>query len=189
MNRIMVVIASLFVAGAAVAQDSPVTVGNTYVELGTTFENETLLSIGTGVGAGAVSAYGELSGSTDGNFQARAYTDAEFGSFKITPGLNYHWGADGGDLVGFGENNEWGDVTGDLEVSIHPGLVGGEYVFANTAVGLDGWSLDWAGGEVGAGYKLDLAENVYLDGRVSWSYDDQFESGDRRFVAGFGLKF
>ena len=178
----------IMVAGVATAQEVP-SVGNTYVELGTTFENETTLAIGTGVGSGALAAFGELSGSTDGNFQARVYTDSEFGKFVITPGLNYGWGADGGDLVGFGENNEWGDITGDLEVSVHPGIVGGEYAFANTGVGIDGWSLEWDGGEVGAGYKLDLAENVYLDGRVSWGYDDQFESTDRNITAGFGLKF
>ena len=102
-------------------------------------------------------------------------------------GWSLEW--DGGDLVGFGDNNEWGDVTGDLEVALKPGIIGGEYVFANTGVGVDGWSLEWDGGEVGAGYKLDLAENVYLDGRVSWGYDGQFESTDRRITAGFGLKF
>jgi len=180
---------SVMVAGVAVAQDAPVTVGNTYVELGTTFENETTVAIGTGVGSGAVSAYGELSGSTDGNFQARAYTDAEFSKFVITPGVNYRWGADGGDLVGFGDNNEWGDVTADLEVAFRPGIIGGEYAFANTGVGIDGWSFEWDGGEVGAGYKLDIAENVYLDGRITWGYDEQFEGTSRNFVAGFGLKF
>ena len=76
------------VAGVASAQEAP-SVGNTYVELGTTFENETTLAIGTGVGSGALAALGELSGSTDGNFQARVYTDSEFGKFVITPGLNY----------------------------------------------------------------------------------------------------
>lgn len=182
-------ISTLFVSGAAVAQEAPMTVTNTYVEIGTTFEDETLIALGTGIGAGPVSAYAELSGTTNSEFQARAYTDAEFGKFKITPGLNYTWGESGGDLIGFGEGNEWGDVTADMEVSIHPGLIGGEYAFANTSVGFDGWSLDWDGGEVGAGYKLDIADNVYLDARMSWSYDDQFESGDRRIVAGIGLKF
>jgi hypothetical protein len=116
-------------------------------------------------------------------------TEADLGKFKITPGLNYNWGADGGDIIGLGDGNEWGEVTADLELSIHPQIVGGEYAFANTEVGFDGWSLDWRGGEVGAGYKLDLAENVYLDGRVSWSYDDQFEGGQRRILAGIGLRF
>ena len=90
---------SIMVASMATAQEAP-SVGNTYVELGTTFENETTLAIGTGVGSGALAAFGELSGSTDGNFQARAYTNTEFGKFVFTPGLNYGWGADGGDLVG-----------------------------------------------------------------------------------------
>lgn len=185
----LLIAVSVMAAGAATAQEAPMSVGNTYVELGTTFEDQTTLTVGTGVGSGALSAFGELSGSTDGNFQVRAYTDVEFGKFVITPGINYGWGEDGGDLVGFGDNNEWGDVTGDLEVALQPGIIGGEYVFANTGVGVDGWSLEWDGGEVGAGYKLDLAENVYLDGRVSWGYDDQFEGTDRRITAGFGLKF
>ena len=96
---------------------------------------------------------------------------------------------EGRDIIGLGDGNEWGDVSADLELSIHPQIVGGEYAFVNTEVGFDGWSLDWQGGEVGAGYKLDLAENVYFDGRVSWSYDDQFEGGQRRFLAGIGLRF
>ena len=197
MKRILVsAISTLAIASPALAQDvasapamAPVTVTNTYVEIGTTFEDETVIALGTGIGAGPVSAYAELSGSTSGDFKARAFTDAEFSKIRISPGLNYHWGKSGGDLVGFGDENVWGDVTADMEVSINPGIVGGEYAFANSAVGFDGWSLDWNGGDFGVGYKLDLAENVYVDGRVSWSYDDQFESGDRRFIAGFGLKF
>ena len=185
-------IIAVALAGVAAAQVEEVytaSPSNTYLEIGTTFEDETIISLGTGVAAGAVSAFAELSGTTDSNFKARAYTEADLGKFKITPGLNYNWGADGGDIIGLGEGNEWGEVTADLELSIHPKIVGGEYAFANTEVGFDGWSLDWRGGEVGAGYKLDLAENVYLDGRVSWSYDDQFEGGQRRILAGIGLRF
>lgn len=185
-------IIAVALAGVAAAQVEEVYVespSNTYLEIGTTFEDETIISLGTGVAAGAVSAFAELSGTTDSNFKARAYTEADLGKFKITPGLNYNWGADGGDIIGLGDGNEWGEVTADLELSIHPQIVGGEYAFANTEVGFDGWSLDWRGGEVGAGYKLDLAENVYLDGRVSWSYDDQFEGGQRRILAGIGLRF
>jgi len=185
-------IIAVALAGVAAAQVEEVYVerpSNTYLEIGTTFEEETIIALGTGVNAGAVSAFAELSGTTDSNFKARAYTEADLGKFKITPGLNYNWGADGGDIIGLGEGNEWGEVTADLELSIHPQIVGGEYAFANTEVGFDGWSLDWRGGEVGAGYKLDLAENVYLDGRVSWSYDDQFEGGQRRILAGIGLRF
>jgi hypothetical protein len=185
-------IIAVALAGVAAAQVEEVYVerpSNTYLEIGTTFEEETIIALGTGVNAGAVSAFAELSGTTDSNFKARAYTEADLGKFKITPGLNYNWGADGGDIIGLGEGNEWGEVTADLELSIHPKIVGGEYAFANTEVGFDGWSLDWRGGEVGAGYKLDLAENVYLDGRVSWSYDDQFEGGQRRILAGIGLRF
>jgi len=185
-------IIAVALAGVAAAQVEEVYVespSNTYLEIGTTFEDETIIALGTGVAAGAVSAFAELSGTTDSNFKARAYTEADLGKFKITPGLNYNWGADGGDIIGLGDGNEWGEVTADLELSIHPQIVGGEYAFANTEVGFDGWSLDWRGGEVGAGYKLDLAENVYLDGRVSWSYDDQFEGGQRRILAGIGLRF
>lgn len=197
MKRILVsAISTLAIASPALAQDvasapavAPITVTNTYVEIGTTFEDETVVALGTGIGAGPVSAYAELSGSTTGDFKARAFTDAEFSKFRISPGLNYHWGKSGGDLVGFGEGNVWGDVTADMEVSINPGIVGGEYAFANSAVGFDGWSLDWAGGEVGAGYQLDVAENVYLDARVSWGYDDQFQLGSRRVLASVGLKF
>ena len=185
-------IIAVALAGVAAAQVEEVYVespSNTYLEIGTTFEDETIIALGTGVAAGAVSAFAELSGTTDSNFKARAYTEADLGKFKITPGLNYNWGADGGDIIGLGDGNEWGEVTADLELSIHPQIVGGEYAFANTEVGFDGWSLDWRGGEVGAGYKLDLAENVYLDGRVSWSYNDQFEGGQRRILAGIGLRF
>ena len=185
-------IIAVALAGVAAAQVEEVYVerpSNTYLEIGTTFEDETIIALGTGVAAGAVSAFAELSGTTDSNFKARAYTEADLGKFKITPGLNYNWGADGGDIIGLGDGNEWGEVTADLELSIHPQIVGGEYAFANTEVGFDGWSLDWRGGEVGAGYTLDLAENVYLDGRVSWSYDDQFEGGQRRILAGIGLRF
>ena len=71
----LLIAVSVMAAGAATAQEAPMSVGNTYVELGTTFEDQTTLTVGTGVGSGALSAYGELSGSTDGNFQARAYTD------------------------------------------------------------------------------------------------------------------
>jgi len=185
----IIAVALAGVAAAQVEQVYTASPQNTYVEIGTTFEDETMIALGTGVNAGAVSAFAELSGTTDSNFKARAYTEADLGKFKITPGINYTWGASGGDIIGLGDGNEWGDVSADLELSIHPQIVGGEYAFVNTEVGFDGWSLDWQGGEVGAGYKLDLAENVYFDGRVSWSYDDQFEGGQRRILAGIGLRF
>lgn len=180
-------VVAVMLAGVASAQVAPV--GNTYVELGTTFEAETSLAIGTGFGFGVGSAFGELSGSTDGNFQARTYSNLDLGNFTFTPGVNYDWGGDNGNLVGFGEDNEWGQLSTDIEVKLAPGIVGGEYAFVNGGTDIDGLSLDWNGGAVGAGYKLDLADNVYLDGRVSWEYDDEFNGSKPQYTAGFGLKF
>lgn len=178
----------VMVAGVATAQEAP-SVGNTYVELGTTLESETSLAIGTGFGFDAASAFGELSGTTDGNFQARAYSNVGFGNFTFTPGVNYDWGEDSGNLLGFGESNEWGDLSADIEVSLAPGIIGGEYAFVNGGADIDGLNIGWNGGAIGAGYKLDLADNVYLDGRVSWEYDEEFDSSKPQYTAGFGLKF
>jgi len=185
-------IVSVALFSAAVAQvgavytESP---SNTYLEVGTGLEDETVLSLGTGVSAGAMSAFTELSGTTGSNFKAKTYLETKLGRFRVSPGLSYSWGGDGGDIIGLGDGNEWGDLSTNLEVSVHPEIVGGEYAFANTETGLNNWSLDWLGSQVGAGYKLNLAENVYFDGRVVWSYDDKFEGGQRRIVGGIGLRF
>lgn len=178
---------ALFFAGVASAQVAPV--GNTYVELGTKFESASSLTVGTGFAVGPVGAFGELSGDTDGNYQIRGYSDVDVGNFTLTPGVNYQWGANGGDLLGFGDSNQWGDLSADVEAKFAPGVIGGEYIFANAGVDIEGLGIAFNGGEVGAGYKLDLAENVYLDGRVSWEYDDQFDSSKPQYTVGLGLKF
>ena len=43
----LLIAVSVMVAGVATAQEAPTSVGNTYVELGTTFEDQTTLTVGT----------------------------------------------------------------------------------------------------------------------------------------------
>ena len=123
------------------------------------------------------------------DFSARVYANFEVFNLAVQPGVSYSWGASGGDFIGLGDDNEWGPVTAEVEAVYTVGVIGDEYVFINTSGEIDEGFV-WSGGDYGVGYLFETDSGVYLDARMVWGFDDQYEfSEDSALSLTLGLKF
>lgn len=194
---VMAAIATLALAGTAVAQESNVNWSDSRVELNTDFDGSNSLEARTGITLWGYESYGQVT--VSGARRDTLDVDVELGQgfnfgevVSLDATIGYTWGgSDGTNIIGFGDTRTWGTVDAGAELTVSPGLIGGEYVFASAEMELPGvLDYDFTGGEVGAGYVFNLTERSYLDASVSWAYDDEFNLGaDRALNLGVGFKF
>ncbi len=108
--------------------------------------------------------------------------------FSVSPYASYSWGNGAGDIVGWGDGNEWGSISVGGEAGYAPGIIGGEYFFLGAGYGISE-TFDFEGGSYGVGYGVELAPNIKLDGRMTWDYDSEFEIGEPVVGVSLGLSF
>lgn len=190
-------IATLAMAGAAVAQESSTGVNwsDSRVELNTNFDGDNSIAARTGVQLWGYSSYveGSISNGRRGNdFELEAGQGFDLGPVRLDTTLGYTWGAtNGAQLLGFGDANEWGDVDLEADIVAEPGIIGGEYAWIGADVEFDGLlDFDWTGGDFGVGYQLDITNNTYVDANLSWDFDTDFAVADSAELnVGVGFKF
>ena len=194
---VMAAVATLAFAGVATAQESNVNWSDSRVELNTDFDGSNSLEARTGVTLWGYESYGQVT--VSGARRDTLDVDVELGQgfnlgdvVSLDATIGYTWGgSDDSNILGFGDTRTWGTVDAGAELVVAPGFIGGEYIFATAEVELPGvLDYDFAGGEVGAGYKFDLTPRSYLDASVSWDYDSDFAvAADRKLNLGVGFKF
>ena len=146
-------------------------------------------TVGTGFELAGQGLFVEGTADEAEDFSARVYANFEVFNLALQPGVRYSWGASGGDLIGLGDDNEWGPVTAEVEAVYTVGIIGDEYVFVGTSAEIDEGFV-WSGGDYGVGYLFETDSGVYLDARMVWGFDDQYEfSEDSALSLTLGLKF
>ena len=146
------------------------------------------LSAGAGLSFSNVDFNGSVSWSDAGDWSATMSNSLSLYGFSVSPYASYAWGNDAGDIVGWGDDNEWGSVSVGAEAGYEPGIIGGEYFFLGAGYGISE-TFDFEGGSYGVGYGVELAPNISLDGRMTWDYDSEFEIGEPVVGVSLGLSF
>jgi hypothetical protein len=102
-------------------------------------------------------------------------TGMDLGFAALDTSINYAWGATNeANLIGRGDGNTWGDLTLDPELTISPGIIGGEYAWVGASMDLasdGGIALGWGGASYGVGYEHDLNERASVSMSYGWSVD------------------
>jgi len=146
------------------------------------------LSAGAGLSFSNVDFNGSVSWSDAGDWSATMSNSLSLYGFSVSPYASYAWGNDAGDIVGWGDDNEWGSVSVGAEAGYEPGIIGGEYFFLGAGYGISE-TFDFEGGSYGVGYGVELAPNISLDGRMTWDYDSEFEIGEPVVGVSLGISF
>ena len=182
MKYLISAILATTVATAAIAQDtgdSPL-MSNATVGVSTDLEGNADWTVGAELG---IAGFGVDAGFTlndRGDNAADDYsigvgTGMDLGFAALDTSINYAWGATNeANLIGRGDGNTWGTVTANPTVTVTPGIVGGEFVYLGSTVGLiDDGSIDigWNGAEYGVGYEHDLNESASVSISYGWSLD------------------
>ena len=178
MKTVAALLASTIVAGSVLAQTRTVEVSRS--------EGVDTISGGVGVSVRGIEFDATVSADSENNWKATASNTSTLWGFSMSPYATYSWGNGAGDVVGWGDDNEWGSVAVGAEAAYAPGIIGNEYVFLGAEYGV-GEAFDFAGGGYGVGYDVTLAENISLNGRMTWAYDSQFEIAEP--VVGISLGF
>ena len=167
-------------SGVAFAQETTSSPfgSNAYVGVSSSLEGEADWTVGSEFGAFGVDVYGEFTyqdRAAGDDYSTGLGTKTDLGIAELSNSINYAWGAsDGSTIIGRGDGNTWGTVTANPEVTITPGIVGGEFVYLGSTVGLiDDGSIDigWNGAEYGVGYEHDLNESASVSISYGWSLD------------------
>lgn len=194
-SLIIAAVAAVSFAGAAAAQESGLNLSDSRVELNTNFDGSNAFSARTGATIYGYESFveGTISNGRRGNdFEIEAGQALDLGPVRLDATLGYSWGATSGDnLIGFGDENTWGDVDLEADVVFEPGFVGGEYVWIGADIEVDGvLDYGWTGGDFGVGYNFDITENTYVDVSVAWAYDTEWQvDGEAELNVGVGFKF
>ena len=182
MKYLISAILATTVATAAIAQDtgdSPL-MSNATVGVSTDLEGNADWTVGAELG---IAGFGVDAGFTlndRGDNAADDYsigvgTGMDLGFAALDTSINYAWGATNeANLIGRGDGNTWGDLTLDPELTISPGIIGGEYAWVGASMDLasdGGISLGWGGASYGVGYEHDLNERASVSMSYGWSVD------------------
>jgi len=193
---VLAAVAAVSFAGAAVAQESTnLNLSDSRIELNTNFNGDNAFSARTGVQIYGYESFveGTISNGRRGNdYEIEAGQALDLGPVRLDATAGYTWGAsNGADMLGFGDNNTWGDVDVEADIVAEPGLIGNEYMWIGADIEVDGLlDYTWTGGDFGVGYTLDVTENTFVDTSVSWGFDDDFAvDSDPELNVGVGFKF
>lgn len=165
-----------------------------YIEFETNLDGEVELTLGGWTGGQGLDAYAEGSwiGDEAGtNWELELGTTVDLSFVETTLAGKYVWGDDNGkDLIGFGDNNQWGDLYAHVAGEVKPGLIGGEYFFAETDLLVESpVDIDFDSIDMGVGYNLNLGDRAYVDGRMIWTAERNWEVNQSGVGIKIGFKF
>lgn len=179
---ISAILATMVVAAPAIAQDTgeSALMSNATVGVETDLEGNADWTVGAELGIAGFGVDAEFNLMDRGDAAADDYsfgvgTGMDLGFAALDTSINYAWGAtNGADLIGRGENKTWGDLTLDPELTVSPGIIGGEYAWVGASMDLasDGEiGLGWGGASYGVGYEHSLTDRASLNVSYGWSLD------------------
>ena len=182
MKYLISAILATTVATAAIAQDtgdSPL-MSNATVGVSTDLEGNADWTVGAelgiaGFGVDAGFTLNDRGDNAADDYSVGVGTGMDLGFAALDTSINYAWGAtNGADLIGRGDGNTWGDLTLDPELTVSPGIIGGEYVWVGASMGLASAGeidLGWGGASYGVGYEHDLNDRASISMSYGWSVD------------------
>ena len=182
MKKLILGMAALVAApSAAMAQEAaaPSPWSNAYVNVATGLEGTADWTLGSEVTLAGVGGYAQFTykdrvdaaGDAADDYAITLGTSTSLGMISLNTGVSYDWGASGGDLIGRGDGNTWGDLTTTTTAKVSPGILGGEYVWLGANMDLaSAGSIDigWGGASYGVGYKHDLNDRAYVTASYGW---------------------
>lgn len=182
MKYLISAILATTVATTAIAQDtgdSPL-MSNATVGVSTDLEGNADWTVGAelgiaGFGVDADFTLSDRGDNAEDDYSIGVGTGMDLGFAALDTSINYAWGAtSGADLIGRGDDNTWGDLTLDPELTVSPGIIGGEYVWVGASMGLASAGeidLGWGGASYGLGYEHDLNDRASISMSYGWSVD------------------
>jgi hypothetical protein len=182
MKYLISAILATTVATTAIAQDtgdSPL-MSNATVGVSTDLEGNADWTVGAelgiaGFGVDAGFTLNDRGDNAADDYSVGVGTGMDLGFAALDTSINYAWGAtNGADLIGRGDDNTWGDLTLDPELTVSPGIIGGEYVWVGASMDLASAgeiALGWGGASYGVGYEHDLNERASIGISYGWSVD------------------
>ena len=183
MKYLISAIVAMSVAAPAIAQDATGNDGalmsNATIGVKTDLEGNADWTVGAELG---IAGFGVDAGFTlkdRGDNDADDYkiglgTGMDLGFASLDTSIDYAWGASGGDLIGRGDGNTWGDVTLNPTLKVTPGIIGGEYAWVGGSMDLasDGEiAVGWGGASYGVGYSHALNDKASVSVSYGWSVD------------------
>jgi len=183
MKYLISAIMATMVAAPAIAQDAAgnesALMSNATIGVKTDLEGNADWSLGAELG---IAGFGVDAGFTlkdRGDNDADDYkislgTGMDLGLASLDTSIDYAWGASGGDLIGRGDGNTWGDVTLNPTLKVTPGIIGGEYAWVGGSMDLasDGEiAVGWGGASYGVGYSHALNDKASVSVSYGWSVD------------------
>lgn len=205
MNKLILGLTALAVIPTtAVAQDaveSSSSLTNAYIGVSTGLAGTADYKIGTELNLAGLGSYAEFqykdrvdaAGEPADDYAIKLGGGLDLVGINIDSGVSYSWGASGGDLIGLGDNNTWGDLTSSLTASVSPGIIGGEYFYiGGTASLATAGQIDvaWTGASYGVGYSHDFNEKSSLNVSYGWEVDSEtWETESTGLNVGVGFKF
>jgi hypothetical protein len=183
MKYLISAIVALAVATPAIAQDAAgnesALMSNATIGVKTDLEGNADWTVGAELG---IAGFGVDAGFTlkdRGDNDADDYkislgTGMDLGLASLDTSIDYAWGASGGDLIGRGDGNTWGDVTLNPTLKVTPGIIGGEYAWVGGSMDLasDGEiAVAWGGASYGVGYSHALNDKASVSVSYGWSVD------------------
>ena len=182
MKYLISAILATVVAAPAIAQDASESalMSNATVGVSTDLEGNADWTVGAelgiaGFGVDAGFTLSDRGDNAEDDYSIGVGTGMDLGFAALDTSINYAWGAtSGADLIGRGDDNTWGDLTLDPELSVSPGIIGGEYVWVGASMGLASAGeidLGWGGASYGVGYEHDLNDRASISMSYGWSVD------------------
>lgn len=183
MKYLISAIVAMSVAAPAIAQDAAgnesALMSNATIGVKTDLEGNADWTVGAELG---IAGFGVDAGFTlkdRGDNDADDYkislgTGMDLGLASLDTSIDYAWGASGGDLIGRGDGNTWGDVTLNPTLKVTPGIIGGEYAWVGGSMDLasDGEiAVGWGGASYGVGYSHALNDKASVSVSYGWSVD------------------
>ena len=183
MKYLISAIVAMSVAAPAIAQDAAgnesALMSNATIGVKTDLEGNADWTVGAELG---IAGFGVDAGFTlkdRGDNDADDYkislgTGMDLGLASLDTSVDYAWGASGGDLIGRGDGNTWGDVTLNPTLKVTPGIIGGEYAWVGGSMDLasDGEiAVGWGGASYGVGYSHALNDKASVSVSYGWSVD------------------
>jgi len=182
MKYLISAILATVVAAPAIAQDASESalMSNATVGVSTDLEGNADWTVGAelgiaGFGVDAGFTLSDRGDNAEDDYSIGVGTGMDLGFAALDTSINYAWGAtSGADLIGRGDDNTWGDLTLDPELTVSPGIIGGEYVWVGASMGLASAGeidLGWGGASYGVGYEHDLNDRASISMSYGWSVD------------------
>ena len=165
-----------------------------YIEVETDLDGAVDMTLGGWTGGDGLEAYveGTWVGSPEGtDWELELGTTVDLSFVETTLAGKYVWGeTNGKDLLGLGDGREWGDIYAYVGGEIKPGLIGGEYLFAETDLLITSpVDIDYTKVDMGVGYNLELGDRAYVNGRMIWTADRDWSVNQSGVGVKVGFKF